>query len=54
MLFGIIRFIVDYFRYTRNILFLNLTLSQLICGISIVIGLMILIKFRSKNINFNK
>ena len=54
MLFGIIRFIVDYFRYTRNILLLNLTLIQLICGISIVIGLMILIKFRSKNINSNK
>lgn len=44
ILLGVIRFIVDYFRYKRNILLLNLTLSQLICGISIILGLIILVK----------
>lgn len=48
ILFALIRFIIDYFRCKRNILLLNLTLSQLICVVFIAIGLVILIKLMKK------
>lgn len=44
MLFGTIRFVIDYFRYTRNEILLNLTLSQVVCIIAIVLGLYIINK----------
>lgn len=46
ILFGIIRFVVDYFRYARDILLYNLTLSQLICIIFIIIGVIMFIRKR--------
>lgn len=45
--FGIERFVIDYFRITRNILFLNFTLSQLCCLMLIVSG--IVLKFTRNN-----
>ena len=43
-LFGIIRFIEDFFRYSRNVMILNLTLEQIVCLIFIIIGTSIFIK----------
>ncbi len=37
-MFGIIRFVEDFFRYSRNIMIFNLTLEQIICFIFIIIG----------------
>ncbi len=38
-MFGSIKFIENFFRYSRNIMKLNLTLEQIVCTIFIVIGL---------------
>lgn len=38
-LFGIMRFIDDFFRYSRNIVIFNLTLDQIICLIFIVMSI---------------
>ena len=39
IIFGIARFIIDFFRVSRNIFFINLTLSQLVCLTAVVIGI---------------
>ncbi len=38
-MFGSIKFIENFFRYSRNIMMLNLTLEQIVCTIFVVIGL---------------
>ncbi len=48
-MFGIIRFIEDFFRYSRNVMILNLTLEQIVCIIFIIIGTSIFIKNRINN-----
>ena len=45
--FCIIRFLEDFFRYSRNVILYNLTLEQIICLILIFIGLYLI----EKNIN---
>ncbi len=42
--FGLFRFLIDYFRYSRNTLFLNFTISQIICISFILIGIYIFVK----------
>lgn len=42
ILFGLSRFIVDYIRELRNVLFLNITLSQIVCLIGIGIGIAVM------------
>ena len=50
-MFGIIRFIEDFFRYSRNVMILNLTLEQIVCLIFIIIGISIFIKNIINNTN---
>ena len=50
-MFGIIRFIEDFFRYSRNVMILNLTLAQIVCLIFIIIGISIFIKNIINNTN---
>ncbi|MCL2383593.1 MAG: prolipoprotein diacylglyceryl transferase [Oscillospiraceae bacterium] len=37
--FGLFRFIIDYFRYLRNTIFMNLTLSQMLCILFVLMGI---------------
>ena len=50
-LFGIIRFIEDFFRHSRNVMILNFTLEQIVCLIFITIGISIFIKNIINNTN---
>lgn len=47
--FGIIRFIVDFFRYERKSILLNISISQVICIGLIIIGIVLLRKKYIKN-----
>lgn len=51
ILFSTYRFIIDYFRYNRNIIFYNVTYTQIICIIFLIISLVNLIQ--SKRIKNN-
>ena len=43
-MFGFIRFLEDFFRYYRNVIFLNFTLTQIVCILFMIIGLRFLYK----------
>lgn len=47
-MFCVIRFIVDYFRYSRNIILINLTLTQLICIFAIIMESIFIISKKIK------
>lgn len=41
IIFGSFRFVIDYFRVLRNIIFYNITLSQIICFCALITGIII-------------
>lgn len=48
LLFGIFKFIIDYFRYNRNLIFYSITFTQIICFLFVIISVVNLI--RNKNV----
>lgn len=50
--FGIVRFVEDYFREIRNIIIFDFTLEQILCGVLIITSVSIIIFKIYKKINY--